>query len=50
MKTSIYFLSYLAKFFLKNEKYFGHNCREKYCRTRQATDYTMAHAHCMLDN
>jgi len=22
---------------------------EKYCRTGQATDYIMAHAHCMLD-
>ena len=22
----------------------------KYCRTRQATDDNMAHAHCMLDN
>jgi len=23
---------------------------EKYCRTRQATDDNMVHAHCMLDN
>jgi hypothetical protein len=23
---------------------------EKYCRVRQATDGTMGHAHCMLDN
>jgi hypothetical protein len=22
---------------------------KKYCRTRQATDENMAHAHCMLD-
>jgi len=23
---------------------------EKHCRVEQATDYTMGHAHCMLDN
>jgi len=26
------------------------NNGEKYCRARQATDDSMVHAHCMLDN
>ena len=34
--------------------FFSKSCRlwdnvEKYCRVGQATDYNMAHAHCMLD-
>jgi len=40
---------------LCSKAFFRELCRlwdntEKYCRARQATDYNMAHAHCMLDN
>jgi len=73
MKTTRYFWSYLAQFFLDWQKIQTKICRgnqnvqfvfinyfvskilpfwdnvEKYCWTVQATDDSMAHAHCMLD-
>jgi hypothetical protein len=51
----VYFVQKIKTHILSSITFFRKSCRlwenvEKYCRVEQASNYNMAHAHCMLDN